>query len=384
MRFCGNCGTRLADAPLAEPSAPAAQPSAQQVGTLMGADLMERFRRAGLESAGQRRNVTILFVDISGYTQLSKRLGDEELYEFIRQYLDSLANDVYKYDGMVDKFTGDGLMALFGAPIAHENNAELALRAALDMHADVAELSQQLKERLGGELRVHIGLNSGSVIVGGVGSDLMMNYTAIGDTVNLAQRLDAGAEPGDTLVSASVYQATHMLFEYEPVTNLIPKGMTEPVPCYRLLKPKARPGSVRGVEGLRAPMIGRDAELRQLMQAIGALATYRQGQFILIVGEAGLGKSRLVGEIKSRTIPVSIIMLEGQSLTYRRAASYWIFQDLLRNYLHVTLETPAALVSERLRRNVTDVLEQRTSEVLPYLEHLLSLPPSDPDAARRI
>ena len=384
MRFCGNCGARLADAPAVETNAPVATPPAPEVGALMGADLMERFRRAGLEAAGQRRNVTILFVDISGYTQLSRRLGDEELYEFIRQYIDRLANDVYKYDGMVDKFTGDGLMALFGAPIAHENNAELALRAALDMHADVAELSQQLKERLGGELHVHIGLNSGSVIVGGVGSDLMMNYTAIGDTVNLAQRLEAGAQPGVTLVSASVYQVTHMLFEYESVPDLIPKGMTEPVPCYRLVKPKERPGSVRGVEGLRAPMIGRDAELRQLMQAIGALATYQQGQFILIVGEAGLGKSRLIGELKSRTIPVSVIILEGQSLTYRRAASYWIFQDLLRNYLHVTPETPTSVISERLRRNVSNALEQRISEVLPYLEHLLSLPPSDPAASRRI
>ncbi len=384
MRFCGNCGTRLTEDLPAAPSTPAPQSSSKEVGALMGADLMERFRRAGLEAAGQRRNVTILFVDISGFTQLSKRLEDEVLYEFVRLYIDRLANDVYKYDGMVDKFTGDGLMALFGAPIAHENNAELALRCALDMQADVARLSHELKDQLGGELHVHIGLNAGSVIVGGVGSDLMMNYTAIGDTVNLAQRLEAGAKPGTILVSTSVYQATHMLFEFEPVSTLIAKGLAEPVPCYTLIKPKERPGSVRGVEGLRAPMIGRDAELRQLMQAIGALATYQQGQFILVVGEAGLGKSRLIGELRSRTIPVSVNMVEGQSLTYRRAASYWIFQDLLRNYLHATLETPTATVSERLHRNVSHALGRRASDVLPYLEHLLGLPLSDLAASRRI
>ncbi|MEK7324158.1 MAG: adenylate/guanylate cyclase domain-containing protein, partial [Chloroflexota bacterium] len=185
MRFCGNCGVRLGGTGMLPASAPvAASFSPDHLGAMMGADLLERFQQAGLEAAGQRRNVTVLFADISGYTALSDQLDAEEMFNIIQQYSHLLANTVYKYDGMVDKFIGDGLMALFGAPIAHENNAELAVRAALDMQTDVARLSQDINNQLGVELRVRIGLHAGAVIVGSVGSNLMMNYTAIGNTVN--------------------------------------------------------------------------------------------------------------------------------------------------------------------------------------------------------
>jgi predicted ATPase/class 3 adenylate cyclase len=351
---------------------------------MMGADLLERFQRAGLEATGQRRNVTVLFVDITGYSQLARRINDEDLYELIQRYLAILAKDVYRYDGMVDKFTGDGLMALFGAPVAHENNAELAIRAALDMQTDVTLLSQELSQSIGGELRVHIGLNSGSVIVGGVGSDLMMNYTAIGDTVNLAQRLEEFASPGTIVVSDATYQRARALFDFSPVQHITPKGMNTAVPSHRVIQLKSRPGRVRGVEGLRAPMVGRELELRKLMEAIGALATYHRGQCIFIVGEAGLGKSRLIAELKSLTIPISVAVAEGQSLTYRRTVSYWIFQDLLRNLLHITNETSLEKITQHLRRSLGSAPGGRVSESLPYLEHLLGLPVSDATAAQRI
>jgi len=185
MRFCGNCGTRLPVTSGLLGTAAAASPaiSPEKMGAMMGADLLERFRQAGLEAAGQRRNVTVLFVDITGYTALSQRLDPEEVYDIIQQYSRLLASDVYKYEGMVDKFTGDGLMALFGAPIAYENNAERAIRAALDMQTEVVQMAQPVRERVDVELRVRIGLNAGIVIVGSVGSNMLMNYTAIGDTV---------------------------------------------------------------------------------------------------------------------------------------------------------------------------------------------------------
>ena len=380
MRFCGNCGARLANLdPAKVDSYPAARFS-----SMMGADLMDRFRHAGLEAAGQRRNVTVLFVDISGYTSLSRKIEAEDLYLFVRQYIKRLANDVYKYDGIVDKFTGDGLMALFGAPIAQENDAELALRAALDMQADVFRLSQQIKEIIGGELQVRIGLHSGSVIVGGIGSDLLMNYTAIGDTVNLAQRLEEVADPGTILVSVAVYQQTRTLFDFIAIPDLALKGITQHATCYRALRPKKRPDVLRGIEGLRAPMIGRENELRQLLSAIHNLAHLQQGRFILILGEAGIGKSRLITELKTVTLPLNVDFLEGHSLTYRRSVSYWIFQDLLRNYLYLTGEVPPAQVSEKLSRNANLALGRRADEAIPYLEYLLGVPPSDAPAARRI
>lgn len=374
MRFCGQCGTRLTDTASSSNS-----PSSENLGPMMGADLLERFRRAGLESAGQRRNVTILFADIAGYTHLSEQIDDEDLYRLIQEYISLLATDVYKYEGAVDKFTGDGLMALFGAPIAHENNAELAVRAALDMQVDVAQLSRSLQDRLGLELQLHLGLHSGPVIVGSIGSNMLMNYTAIGDTVNLARRLEEASAPGTILVSETVYQATKALFGYEPVPPLTLKGVARPVPGYRLAGSKAQPGSVRGLEGLRAPLVGREAELNQLKQAAAGLVNDHQGQFVLLTGEGGIGKSRLTAELKAFLHPQSVQLLEGHSLIYRRSVSYWIFLDALRGYFGLTPNLPEPVALERLTRNVSTVLGPRAEETLPYLEYLFAFKAADED-----
>src|SRR5512133_2238540 len=339
MRFCGNCGTRLPEVATPPPdltrqAEPAAETSVDpaKLGVMTGADLLERFKRAGLEASGQRRSVTVLFVDLSGYTSLSEQLGDEELYDLVQKFIRLLVNDVYKYEGMVDKLTGDGLMALFGAPIAHENNAERALRSALDMMQNVTRLSQEL-DLHGHDLRIHVGLNAGSVIVGGLGGDGLMNYTAIGDSVNLARRLEESADGGTILVSESVYRQTYRLFDFEELPPLNLKHVSHAVNAYRVLGPKARPGSVRGLEGLRAPMIGRENEFSQVQHMLDRLCNDNQGGLVLLAGEGGMGKSRLTSELKARLDYAQVRVLEGQSLTYRKSIAYWIFQDMLRGYL---------------------------------------------------
>jgi predicted ATPase/class 3 adenylate cyclase len=350
----------------------------------MGSDLLERFRQAGLESAGQRRNVTILFADLSGYTSLAEQMDSEDLYELVQKFIRLMVEEVYKYEGMVDKIIGDGLMALFGAPIAHENNAERAVRAAQDMLASVVRLSEELKERLGVALNMHIGLHSGTVIVGGVGSNLLMDYTAIGDTVNLAHRLEEVAEAGTILVSESVYHATRALFDYEPSPDLDLKGISRPVKGYLLSGLKSRPGSVRGLEGLRSPLVGREAELQQLKGAVHALANYKHGRFVLVTGEAGIGKTRLTAELKGQIERAPLRVLEGHSLTYRRSVSYWIFLEVLRDFLGITMETPPAKARERLVTKVYECAGAQAAEVLPYLEYLLALEHLDPVSAERL
>ena len=383
MRFCGNCGTRLPEAaPQVEEQT---APRTDDLGVMMGSDLLERMRRAGLEAAGQRRNVTILFADLSGYTALSSKLDGEDLYDLIQQYIQLLSSDVYKYEGIVDKFTGDGIMALFGAPISHENNAERAVRSALDMQTDLMNLNRDLHKRLGIEIQAHIGLHSGSVIVGGIGSDMLMNYTAIGDTVNLAHRIEEAAPPGAILISDAVFRQVRTFFDCQQISVLNPKGIAHPVVAYRVVDLKVRPGSPRGIEGLRAPMIGRDQELNQLKEVVGQLTASRQGQFVLITGDAGLGKSRLTAELKGSLNLSAVRVLEGQSLAYRRTVSYWIIREILFSYLalHPTT-TPLSQLSERLGRQVYQVMGAMAGETLPYLENLLSLPYSDPTAADRL
>ncbi len=389
MRFCGNCGARLGQAAASNPGPGAAlQPDLtavpEQLGVLMGADLADRLQRAGIEAAGQRRNVTILFTDLSGYTSLSQRMDSEDVYELVQRYIQVLLNDVYKYEGIVDKLTGDGLMALFGAPIAHENNAERAVRAALDMQEDVKDLAQELLDSLGIQISMRIGLHAGTVVVGGVGSNLMMDYTAIGDTVNLAHRIEEAAPPGSILVSESVRRQTRALFDFQQVSVLHPKGIDHPVAAFSVVGAKSQPGSVRGIEGLRAPMIGRESELNCLVEAIADLTNRNRGQVIFITGEAGLGKSRLTAEFRAALDHYPVRVLEGQSLAYRRSISYWIFQDLLYSFLGLPRNTPQARVSECLKEWVQDALGRQAKETLAYIEHLLSLPYSDPATAERL
>jgi len=350
----------------------------------MGSDLLERFQKAGLEASGQRRNVTILFVDLTGFTYLAEQLNNEDLYVMIQELIRTLADDVYKYEGMVDKLTGDGLMALFGAPISYENNVERAIRAALNMQEDVRRLSQTNREKLGYDLQIHIGLNSGSVIVGGMGSNALMNYTAIGDIVNLAKRLEENAKPGAILVSESVYRQTKPLFGFQALPPLGLKGVSHPVTAYQLATAKNIPGKVRGLEGLHSPLIGREVELGQLSYAIDRLLFDQQGSLVVVMGEAGLGKSRLTEELTASIEPGSINIYEGHSLTYRKAIPFWIYQDVVRDILGVPMGAPAEEVRKRLAHETQAILGAAAVEALPYLEHLLSIKPSDTGAAERI
>jgi adenylate cyclase len=385
MRFCGNCGTKLRNtAELVQDSSESGSSLKLKPGAMIGADLGDRFRQAGLEAAGQRRNVTVLFADLYGYTSMSGQLDPETVFDVIQNFISLLINDVYRYEGIVDKLTGDGLMALFGAPIAHENNAERAVRAAVEMQMDVAKLSQEVEKQFGFKLDMRLGLHSGGVIVGGIGTNLLMDYTAIGDTVNLANRIEEAADPGSILVSETVYRQTKPLFDYQTIQKLILKGVADPVTAYRFLKTKERPDSVRGIEGIRASLVGREQELDQLIKLVNDLVNGGQGRFVFLTGEAGIGKSRLIGELASRVDLEEAQILRGQSLTYRKSVSYWIFRDVLRSYLDIPAGASEDEVKRRLDRKASQALGPGASEALPYLQRLMSLGASNPIAAERI
>lgn len=389
MRFCGGCGTRLGTTGILEPQSAAGQPDLaalpEQVGVMMGANLLERFRQAGLEAAGQRRNVTLLFADLTGFTGLSQRLDTEELFVLVQQLASMLARSVYKYDGMVDKFIGDGLMAIFGAPIAQENNAEMAIRAALDMQQELVAFSREVQERYHNEeMCLHLGLHTGTVIVGSMGSSLMMNYTAIGDVVNLAARLQQNADPGTILVSQAVYQFTRPLFDFEMLSPLALKGYSAPVPAFRLIGPRVMPGSVRGIEGLSAPLIGREAELKHLQAAGDRLMESQQGQFILIEGDAGIGKSRLISETRAYLKSLSVRVVSGQSYTYRRTVAYWLFQDLLRNLFGLQQNTNEPLAMATIKDRLHRIMGAHAADTLPYIYYMLSLGVDRPEVSEHV
>lgn len=351
MRYCGYCGARLNDPPL----------------------YLDSSQRS------QIRHVTVLFADLVGYTIAANRLDSEALYELVQQYTDLLSREVYKYEGIIDKMTGDGIMALFGAPVSYENNTERAVRAALDMQASFLMWRQHVQQNFNIDLNLRIGLHCGPVIVGEIGSNIVMDYTAIGETVNLAYRLQEFADPGSIFTSTEVVSQTRAIFDYEQLPDASLKGFDHPIPCYRLIGLKLLTETARSSEGLQAPLIGRQTELNHLLEAARQIQSALQGKFILICGEVGIGKSRLIQEFKKRLAEENLRYLEGYSLTYRRSVPYWIFTDLLRLQLGISSKSTAAGISRQLSLTLQSCAADQATTLVPYLEHLFSLPTSDPN-----
>jgi class 3 adenylate cyclase len=248
-----------------------------------------RFNTTNTDVQGERREVTVLFLDLMDFTWLSKQIDSEEIYLIVDEAMRLLVQIIYRYEGTVDKFTGDGLMAIFGTPTAHENDPERAVRAGLEMQEVLKPLQLRIQDRYGFKFQARIGINTGLVIAGNLGSDLHMEYTVIGDTVNLASRLEKSAEPGTVLVSFDTYQRTRPIFQYQPLPPIPMKGLAEPVPVFRPLAVRKNPGRVRGLPGIHTPMIGRSDALMALHQAWRQVVQHQRNQIVLVTGEAGLG-----------------------------------------------------------------------------------------------
>ncbi len=279
---------------------------------------------------GERREVAVIFVDAVDFTYLSTSLDAEPIFGLINDLLERLMECIHRYGGTVDKFTGDGLMAIFGTPIAHENNSEVAVRAALDMQQAAAEFEPIALAQLGTRLKIRIGIHVGPVVAGILGSQTQAAYTVIGTTVNLAARIESLARPGYVLVSSRVYQQTRALFNFQAMGTVQIKGITEPMAIYEAIGDRSEPLPTRGVAGVTDVFVGRDAELEQLSAMMTAFLVDQHGRLVVIQGEAGMGKSRLVSEALSRVTPDQAVICHGRALPYVQVG-YGIFRSLLQN-----------------------------------------------------
>src|SRR5437879_2220984 len=281
--FCPRCGTARSPAPVGADKAAAAPV----------------VRSDGREA--DRRQVTVLFADLSGFTSLSERLDPEEVRAFQNALFATLAQAIERYDGFVEKFVGDAVMAVFGAPVAHEDDPQRALNAALEMLERGATLSHRWAARIGQPVTLHIGVQTDPVVAGSLGDAAGSAYAVIGDTVNTTSRLLAAALPGTILLSEATHALTRHGCAFEPVGELALRGKSEPTVVYRLLGVLAEPRSARGLAalGLAVPLVGRADELDQLMGAFDRMLQGR-AQVISLVGEAGTGKSRLIAELFAR------------------------------------------------------------------------------------
>src|ERR671912_1004419 len=246
---------------------------------------------------GERKYVTVLFADVVDSTGLGERLDPEQVAEIMNGAFAFLNASVKKYDGTIARLLGDAILAFFGAPVAHEDDAERAVRAGLDIQAATREYAELVERDYGVDFEVRVGINTGLAVLAAMGGEIRTEYTAMGDTTNVAARMQAASMPGTVLISASTYHLIKELFEFKARGATMIKGKSAPIETYEVLAAKAVPGKVRGLEGLASPLVGRDAEF-QLVN--GKLQEVREGRgsFIAVVGEAGLGKSRLLAEVR--------------------------------------------------------------------------------------
>src|SRR5438874_5784100 len=282
-RFCGHCGAATATTD-AEPQKLDEHAVAEALRSFVAGPVAEKLVEAGGHIPEERRLVTALFADVSGFTALADRLDPEQLLEVIDPVVSALSTVVGRHGGYVEKFAGDALMALFGAPVSHEDDAARAVRVALEMHEELARLTRGLPHEA--ELTLHVGVNSGHGIARILGSEARTDYAVLGNSVILAQRLESAAPPGETYVTQATVRLTEAEFEFEPAGELTLKGKAEPVRAWRLIRPRAEPAVAA-----RPALIGREAELALVAEALAAIAG-GEGGVLAIVGEPGIGKSR--------------------------------------------------------------------------------------------
>jgi class 3 adenylate cyclase len=341
---------------------------------------------------GERKPVTALFADVVGSTALAERLDPEDWTAIMNEAFDEMSKAVFRYEGTIAQLQGDAMVAFFGAPVAHEDDPDRAVRAALDMVAAIDEFARQLKATDGIDFRIRAGINSGPVVVGNVGTDLRYEYTALGDAMNVAARMQTAAEPGSVLISASTRRLVADAFETEDLGKIALKGKAEPVHAYRVLAPKAVPRRTRGLEraGLESPMVGRDTQLDTLQSLYGVVQAGRS-RVAFLVGEPGIGKSRLLAEFRrwltdeaqaNATGDASSTWLEGRCVSYGRNLPYHLLLDLVRFTLQIPFAGSETEARAALDRRLADYLGDDAADSAPYLAHLLALP-LRPDEADR-
>lgn len=372
-KFCANCGQALGDASATDRTIHA------RLSAAAPAPLVSKMREARL--TGERKPVTALFADVVNSTALAEQMDPEDWTAMINEAFDLMSRAVYRYEGTIAQLQGDAMLAFFGAPVAHEDDPERAIFAALDMLEATEEYAQQLEGTHGIDFRIRAGINSGPVMVGNVGSDLRYEYTALGDAVNVAARMQTAAQPGTVLITEMTRRLTGDTFDVDDLGDVEVKGKSEPVHAFRVVGRKAAPARRRGLAsvGLDSPMVGRDEPLRRLLEA-AAIVRAGRGRLAFVVGEPGIGKSRLLAELRrslTQGDEPAAAWFEGRCVSYGRNLPYHLLIDLVRSIIDLPVTASGTEARDLLDRRLAAILGgdgPERADTAPYLAHLLSLP----------
>ena len=298
---------------------------------------------------GERRFATVLFADVARSTAIAERLDPEDWALVMNGAFGFMNASVSRYGGTVSRLMGDAILALFGAPIAHEDDAERAVRAGLEIQAAARAHAGAVRQRYGVDFELRVGINTGTAVLAFVGDAVKTEYTAMGDAANVAARLQSAAAPGTVLISADTYRLVHAVFDVQPLGPLDMKGKEAPVKAYQVTGVRAVPGQARGLEGLGSPLVGRDAQFEALRAALDDLDK-GTGAVAVIVGEAGLGKSRLIAELRKRHEERAQVggWLETRAISYGQAIPYYPWRTLGRQIIGAGEMDGAEAVREKL------------------------------------
>ncbi|MFL6293736.1 MAG: ATP-binding protein [Thermoanaerobaculia bacterium] len=325
---------------------------------------------------GERKQVSVLFCDLVGSTALADRLGPETMHLLLNRFFELSLGEVHRYEGTINQFLGDGFMALFGAPIAHEDHARRAVLAALGLQKLLREHQADLGESHGVELRARIGINTGWVVVGGIGDQLRQDYTAIGDTTNLAARLQEIADPGTVLVSEATMRFLHGTVQMEALEPVHVKGKEALIQAYRALSVGSLHSEQAILSGaVLSPFVGRQREMA-LLDELRERAAGGEGHVLGIAAEAGSGKSRLLYEFRRRLWDKPVLHLAGRCISYGSGVPYLPLLDMLRNGWGIGDAEAPAVVADRVRERLEEAGLQ-PEESLPYLLNLLGIREED-------
>lgn len=359
-RFCQNCGAPLAGEPRERPASPPVEPEPR--------------------GTRERKVATLLFADLVGFTSLGESRDPELVQAIVARAFERLSEEVERYEGLVEKFAGDAMLAVFGVPTVHEDDAERAVRAALEMQAAMGQLADELREEGRPELSLRIGVETGEVLVDQARAAGERDRIVTGDAVNTAARLQQGAPPGGVVVGPATYAATREVVDYEELDQITLKGKALPVAAWRAVSVKARKGGVRAPLGIEAPLIGRGEELALLKDTVRRMVTDGRPNLVTVVGAAGVGKSRLTWELEKYLdgLPETFLWRKGRCLAYGQV-SYGALADIVKADAKVRDDDAPEAAAERVRERLGELGADRETDaerVASVLQVLLGLRPS--------
>lgn len=370
FKFCGACGC-----PLEKLSAPA-EIDYRRPDSYTPPYLADKIIRTRSHLEGERKLVTILAADVAGYTRISELLDPEAVHAVMDGCFKILMRAVHTYEGTINQFLGDGIMAIFGAPVAHEDHAQRACHAALSIQKALAEYSERLKGQHGIDFAMRIGLNTGQVVVGSIGDDLRMDYMALGDTTNIAFLLEQRAERSQVLISQKVYQHVKGYFDCRKIGETTLKNRREPITYYHLQREgKKRSRLDAEKEQSLTAFVNRKKELAMMLDLFEQVKE-KHGQVLCLAGEAGQGKSRLIFEFKKSLDPNQVTYLESQCLSFGKNIAYEPIVELLRKSFTISDSDSPQKICELLTRQM-EKLNKRLLNSIPILCKLLSAEPGE-------